>query len=105
MNGTRAAESHAAAEFGAGHAERVAKIPEKGHFGDDVRVLRFSVQVESDRCHEETPGFSVTWKAHGALSYRSRILCMPRGNPSPKPAITVDPEIHENILAAAARDR
>jgi hypothetical protein len=29
---------------------------------------------------------------------------MPRGNPSPKLAITVDPEIHEHILAAAARD-
>jgi len=29
---------------------------------------------------------------------------MPRGNPSPKLAITVDPEIHNNILAAAARD-
>ena len=30
---------------------------------------------------------------------------MPRGNPSPKLAITVDPKIHEKILAAAARDR
>ena len=29
---------------------------------------------------------------------------MPRGNPSPKLAITVDPEIHESILAAAARE-
>ena len=29
---------------------------------------------------------------------------MPCGNPSPKPAITIDPEIHENILAAATRD-
>lgn len=29
---------------------------------------------------------------------------MPRGNPSPKLAITVDPEVHESILAAAARD-
>lgn len=29
---------------------------------------------------------------------------MPRGNPSPKLAITVDPEIHENILAAATRE-
>jgi len=29
---------------------------------------------------------------------------MPRGNPSPKLAITVDPEIHKNILAAAAQD-
>ena len=29
---------------------------------------------------------------------------MPRGNPSPKLAITIDPAIHENILSAAARD-
>jgi len=29
---------------------------------------------------------------------------MPRGNPSPKLAITIDPGIHEKILAAAARD-
>jgi len=29
---------------------------------------------------------------------------MPRGNPSPKIAITIDPDIHRNILAAAARD-
>ena len=29
---------------------------------------------------------------------------MPRGNPSPKLAITVAPDIHKNILAAAARD-
>lgn len=29
---------------------------------------------------------------------------MPRGNPSPKLAITVDPDIHIDILAAAARD-
>ena len=30
---------------------------------------------------------------------------MPRGNPSPKLAITIDPEVHEKVLAAAARDR
>jgi hypothetical protein len=29
---------------------------------------------------------------------------MPRGSPSPKLAITVDPDVHENILAAAARE-
>ena len=29
---------------------------------------------------------------------------MPRGNPSPKLAITIDPKIHQKILAAAARD-
>jgi hypothetical protein len=29
---------------------------------------------------------------------------MPRGNPSPKLAITVDPNIHEKILAEAARE-
>ena len=29
---------------------------------------------------------------------------MPRGNPSPKLAITIAPDIHKNVLAAAARD-
>ena len=29
---------------------------------------------------------------------------MPRGNPSPKLAITVDPEVHKDIIAAAARE-
>lgn len=38
------------------------------------------------------------------VSYSSRILCMPRGKPSPKLAITVDPDVHANILAAAAGD-
>jgi len=29
---------------------------------------------------------------------------MPRGDPSPKLAITVNPDVHKNILAAAARE-
>jgi hypothetical protein len=29
---------------------------------------------------------------------------MPRGNPSPKLAITIDPTVHEKVLAAAARE-
>jgi len=29
---------------------------------------------------------------------------MPRGNPSPKLAITIDPDIHEKVLAAAVHD-
>ncbi len=29
---------------------------------------------------------------------------MPRGNPSPKLAITIDPEVHRKILEAAAHD-
>jgi hypothetical protein len=29
---------------------------------------------------------------------------MPRGKPSPKLAITIDPDVHENVLAAASRD-
>jgi hypothetical protein len=29
---------------------------------------------------------------------------MPRGNPSPKLAITIDPEVHDKILAAAAHE-
>ena len=30
---------------------------------------------------------------------------MPRGNPSPKLAITMDPTVHESVRTAAARDR
>jgi len=30
---------------------------------------------------------------------------MPRGNPSPKLAITVDPDVHRDVVAAAARER
>jgi len=29
---------------------------------------------------------------------------MPRGNPSPRLAITIDPEVHERVLVVAARD-
>ncbi len=29
---------------------------------------------------------------------------MPRGNPSPKLAITVDPDVHERVVTAAAED-
>ena len=29
---------------------------------------------------------------------------MPRGNPSPKLAITIDPDVHAQVLAAAAAD-
>ena len=29
---------------------------------------------------------------------------MPRGNPSPKLAITVDPEVHDGVVAAAAAE-
>jgi hypothetical protein len=36
--------------------------------------------------------------------YPTGTLSMPRGNPSPKLAITIDPGVHKNILAAAARE-
>jgi hypothetical protein len=29
---------------------------------------------------------------------------MPRGNPSPKLAITIDPKVHEEVLAEASRE-
>ena len=29
---------------------------------------------------------------------------MPRGDPSPKLAITIDPQVHQGVLAAAARE-
>lgn len=38
-------------------------------------------------------------------SYRSsRLPVMPRGNPSPKLAITVDPDVHAALIAAAAAE-
>ncbi len=38
-------------------------------------------------------------------SYRSGIVCfMPRGNPSPKLAITVDPDVHAEVVKAAAAE-
>lgn len=41
----------------------------------------------------------------GKQSYRgSRVAFMPRGNPSPKLAITVDPEVHQGIVEAAQAD-
>ena len=39
------------------------------------------------------------------LSYcGSRLYRVPRGNPSPKLAITVDAEVHERVVAAAAEE-
>jgi hypothetical protein len=39
------------------------------------------------------------------LSYHgSIVLPMPRGNPSPKLAITVDPDVHERVIAMAIRE-
>ncbi len=35
---------------------------------------------------------------------RSYSCGMPRGNPSPKLAITVDPDVHERVVDAAARE-
>lgn len=36
--------------------------------------------------------------------FGSRLLSVPRGNPSPKIAITVDPDVHAQIVEAAATD-
>jgi hypothetical protein len=41
----------------------------------------------------------------GQWSYRGGIVClMPRGNPSPKLAITVDPDVHAEVVEAAAAE-
>jgi hypothetical protein len=76
-----------------------AGIADRSYKGGDDR------ERESDR-DSDASGLKRPLGARlSAIPYFGRILCMPRGNPSPKLAITVDPEIHENILAAAARDR
>jgi uncharacterized ferredoxin-like protein len=55
---TRAAERHAASEFGAGHVERVAKNPEQRHVGIDVDRCGFSVEDEMSRHEEASSEFS-----------------------------------------------
>ncbi len=54
---------------------------------------------------ETRPVFRVRLgRRRGEVSSLGMILNMPRGNPSPKLAITVDPEVHAGILSAAARE-
>src|SRR5580765_7963322 len=48
MHGASAAERHAAAEFRAGHVQRVAKHPEQRHVRADFDGLGFAVQSECD---------------------------------------------------------
>jgi hypothetical protein len=36
--------------------------------------------------------------------YSSRVMDMPRGRPSPKLAITVDPDVHAQVVVAASVD-
>ena len=43
VDGAGAAQRHAAAELGAGHAQRVAQDPQQRHFGNRVDGLRFAV--------------------------------------------------------------
>lgn len=91
-------------------------IPSRALSSGSFQVARQSTTPGEHSClrtpSEESLVKGVRWfSAHPAVcrglravSYCSRILCMPRGNPSPKLAITVNPDIHENILAAAARE-
>ena len=46
------------------------------------------------------PGRAIVQRYHMVVGY---FVCR-CGNPSPKLAIIIDPDVHENILAAAARD-
>ena len=46
-----AAQRHAAAELGAGQAQRVAQDPEQRHRGNGVHGLRLAVQSELNRSH------------------------------------------------------
>src|SRR5262249_1790990 len=54
MNGARAALRKAAAEFGAGEAERVAEHPEKWHLCRNIHSLSLAVQCEIDS-HRHPP--------------------------------------------------
>lgn len=73
--------------------------------GAAIRIISARPATRSERKDDEETGVSETqFPDFRLLSYCSRILYMPRGNPSPKLAITIDPDIHQNILAAAARE-
>src|SRR6266481_7593027 len=48
MHGASTAERHAAAEFRAGHVQRVAKHPKQRHVRADFNGLGLAVQSESD---------------------------------------------------------
>ncbi len=47
-----------------------------------------------DACHKRQPVVVPWWYS----------LLMPRGNPSPKLAITVDPDVHAEVVEAAAAE-
>lgn len=55
--------------------------------------------------HEGLPSDDAAHSGTDLRSYRGGIVCcMPRGNPSPKLAITVDPDVHAQVVAAAAAE-
>lgn len=49
-------------------------------------------QIASGHCESQDPASILLWWYS---------LSMPRGNPSPKLAITVDPEVYAQVIAAA----
>jgi hypothetical protein len=45
-----------------------------------------------------------TSRRHNPSYYGSRVMSMPRGRPSPKLAITVDADVHAQVMAAASEE-
>jgi hypothetical protein len=69
---------------------------------DDSRHQRNSAEghVWSESSSPAVPDF----RASVGVVNTTTVKFMPRGRPSPKLAITVDPDVHEQVLAAAADD-
>jgi hypothetical protein len=48
-----------------------------------------------------SPGLPLTTRPPAPSYYGGILLGMPRGRPSPKVAITIDPDVHAGVVAAA----
>lgn len=66
-----------------------------------AEVLDDSTRIVRPRSDTANKPSTAATKSIPPWSYTFR---MPRGNPSPKLAITVDPDVHDRIIAAAAHE-
>src|SRR5206468_1511355 len=76
-----------------------ARQRDQGVVNRHIRLRSTLNPMQPDSNHRVVGVISVSARYHIAAGY-----FMSRGNPSPKLAITIDPKVHEKILAAAATD-
>src|SRR3989442_7120155 len=86
VDGTGAAQRHAATELGPGHSEDIAQHPQKRRLRRHVHLLRFAIHVK--RYHVTLPGSETSWTSvEPELTRRSSGGALPR---PPARALEVD---------------